>query len=56
MVEESVGLPENLPITGVILSDHVKNLDWKIRRAEFICHSPTDVVNIVLAKLNILLV
>ena len=25
-----------MKITGVILSDHVKNLDWRIRHAEYI--------------------
>jgi mRNA interferase MazF len=29
-----VPLPKNLPLAGVILSDHVKSLDWRQRRAE----------------------
>ena len=29
-------LPESLPVGGAILSDHVKCLDWKERRATFI--------------------
>jgi len=32
-----VTLPDNLPISGVILSDQVKSLDWRARNAEFIC-------------------
>jgi mRNA interferase MazF len=28
-------LPKGLKINGVILSDQVKSLDWKIKRAEF---------------------
>lgn len=30
-----VPLPEGGPLTGVVLSDHLKSLDWKARRAEF---------------------
>jgi len=29
-----VALPEDAKITGVILADHVKNLDWNARRVE----------------------
>jgi mRNA interferase MazF len=29
-----VPLPEGLPIGGVVLADHLKSLDWRIRRAE----------------------
>jgi mRNA interferase MazF len=31
-----VKLPAGLPISGVVLSDHVKSQDWRARRAEFI--------------------
>jgi mRNA interferase MazF len=31
-----VALPFQFPITGVVLSDQVKSLDWKTREAEFI--------------------
>ncbi len=30
-----VPLPADSKITGAVLSDHVKNLDWRARRAEF---------------------
>ena len=30
-----VKLPGNLPISGVVLSDHVKSQDWRARQAEF---------------------
>jgi mRNA interferase MazF len=29
-----VTLPDGAPVTGVVLSDHLKSLDWKERRAE----------------------
>ena len=48
-------LPENLPVTGVILSDQVKSLDWRIRQADFICHLPPETIVDVLAKIQALL-
>jgi len=32
-----VMLPDNLAITGAVLPDQVKNLDWQARNAELIC-------------------
>jgi mRNA interferase MazF len=29
-------LPENLKISGVILSDQIRSLDWKVRKTTFI--------------------
>jgi mRNA interferase MazF len=49
-----VVLPEGLPVHGAILSDQVKSLDWRARRAERICSAPEDVVEEVLAKLRTL--
>lgn len=48
-------LPAGLPVQGVVLSDHVRSLDWRTRRAEFICRAPADVVDDVLAKVRALL-
>jgi mRNA interferase MazF len=31
-----VALPDKFPVSGVVLVDQVKSLDWKIRDAEFI--------------------
>lgn len=28
-------IPPNLKVSGVILSDHIKSLDWKMRKAEY---------------------
>jgi mRNA interferase MazF len=50
-----VALPTGLPVKGVILSDQVKNLDWNIRNAEFICTLPSETINSVLRKLDALL-
>lgn len=48
-------LPKEVGVTGVILSDQVKSLDWRVRKAEFIGSLPEEVINEVLAKLGILL-
>ena len=48
-------IPDGLKIGGAILSDQVKSLDWKIRRAEFICKLPTSTFDEVLQKLSTLI-
>jgi mRNA interferase MazF len=48
-------LPQGVGVTGVILSDQVKSLDWRVRKAEYIASLPEEVINEVLAKLGILL-
>jgi mRNA interferase MazF len=42
-------------VTGVVLADQIKSLDWRVRRAEFICALPAATVAEVLAKLSTLL-
>ena len=48
-------LSAGLGIQGVVLSDHVRSLDWRARRAEFFCKAPADVVDDVTAKVHALL-
>jgi mRNA interferase MazF len=50
-----VQIPEGLPISGVILSDQAKSMDWKIRNTEFICKLDNQSVEQVLQRLNTLL-
>lgn len=50
-----VTLPKEANVTGVILSDQVKSLDWRIRQAEFKAKLPDEVITEVLAKLRALL-
>lgn len=50
-----VVLPEGLPISGVVLSDQVKSLDWRIRNAELVCQLPTETCDEILQKLSALL-
>jgi mRNA interferase MazF len=49
-----VVLPTGLAVTGAILSDQVKNLDWRARNATFICRLPAPIIAEVLQKLNTL--
>jgi mRNA interferase MazF len=48
-------IPPGLSITGVILADQVKSLDWRARNAELICTLPPDTIDEVLSKLDTLL-
>ena len=48
-------LPLGGAVTGVILSDQVKNLDWRVRDATFICALPPAIVEAVLHKVVTLL-
>jgi len=50
-----VQIPSGLPVTGAILSDQAKSLDWRVRKAELICPLPPRVVAEALEKLNTLL-
>ena len=50
-----VALPSGVDVAGVILSDQVKSLDWRARRAERIEHLPPQVTEEVLQKLGTLL-
>ena len=48
-------IPAGLPVTGAILSDQVKSLDWRARKAELICALPARTISEVLEKLATLL-
>src|SRR5713226_6707824 len=50
-----VTVPIGRGVTGVILADHVKSVDWKARRAEKLAICPLEIVNEVLARLAPLL-
>jgi len=50
-----VKIPDGLDVSGAILSDQVKNLDWKARNVSFGCKVPSATFNEVLQKLNTLL-
>lgn len=50
-----VTIPSGLKVAGAVLSDQVKNLDWRAREAEFICKLPQRATLEVLDKLGTLL-
>jgi mRNA interferase MazF len=50
-----VAIPAGLSINGVVLSDQIKSLDWRARRAEMIVTLPADVVAKVLVMARTLL-
>lgn len=51
-----VAIPSGSKLAGVVLADQVKNLDWRVRKAEFICRLPQETTNEVLEKLGTLLI
>jgi len=50
-----VALPVGLKVTGVILSDAVKNVDWRARNARFVDAAPPAVLGAVQQRLGLLL-
>ena len=50
-----VPLPRIGTIDGVVLADHVKNLDWQARRVIFEAKAPADVLTDVRERLRALL-
>ncbi len=51
-----VPLPESTAITGVVLVDQVRSVDWRRRRAHLEAQAPPGVLDEVSAKLRALLV
>jgi mRNA interferase MazF len=50
-----VQIPGGLAVSGVILADQVKSLDWRARRAELACQLPAGTIAEALRKINTLL-
>ncbi len=50
-----VALPEGLPVSGAVLADQVKCLDWRSRKAEFVGSLPASVVAEIAGKIQTLL-
>ncbi len=50
-----VHLPSASAVTGVVLADQIKNLDWRSRGARFECEATPQVVGEVLDKVKVLL-
>ena len=50
-----VTIPPGGTITGVVLADHIKNLDWQPRKVAFESRAPAGVITEVLERLRPLL-
>jgi len=50
-----VALPPKCAITGVVLADQIKSLDWRARRARFACQVSEQIVSEVLGKVYAIL-
>lgn len=50
-----VPIPPGLKVSGCVLADQVKNLDWKARRATKFAKLPSEATDEVLGKLRTLL-
>lgn len=50
-----VAIPSGLKVAGVVLSDQVKSLDWRVRKVQVICKLPQDTIVEVIDKLGTLL-
>lgn len=48
-------IPPGSKAEGVVLSDQIKSLDWRARRAEKLCPAPKGVIEEVTAKILALL-
>jgi mRNA interferase MazF len=49
-------LPTELPLNGAVLSDQVRSLDWRARKAARICALPPATIEEVVGKLQALIV
>lgn len=50
-----VAIPDGLQVTGVILADQIKSLDWRKRNASFLAALPVETVDAVLERVSLLL-
>ncbi len=50
-----VSMPADGKVSGVILADQVKSLDWQKRNVSFITQLPSDIMNDAVAKLKTLI-
>jgi mRNA interferase MazF len=46
-----VALPPGCGVTGVVLADQIRSLDWKVRRATRAGRAPTEILEEVLARI-----
>lgn len=49
-----VVLPPGLEAQGAVLSDQIKSLDWRARRAKLFCRVPAEVLDETVARIFVL--
>ncbi len=50
-----VPIPEGSKISGVVLSDQIKSVDWKIRKAKYVAAAPRPLVETARRYLGLIL-
>ena len=50
-----VVVPGGLPVSGIVLVDRVKSLDWQARVVDFICALPSATASKILQRIGVLL-
>ena len=50
-----VALPRGVKISGVVLSDHMRSVDWIARNAEFYSHANEEIMCEVLGRIEAIL-
>jgi mRNA interferase MazF len=50
-----VPLLVSMKVSGVVLADQIKSIDWQVRRAEFVCKVPDNIMEEILAKIQVLI-
>ena len=50
-----VPLPRDFEVTGVVLADQIKSMDWRLREARFFAKAPDAVLAYALGKFKTLL-
>ncbi|WP_106495184.1 type II toxin-antitoxin system PemK/MazF family toxin [Lentibacillus sp. Marseille-P4043] len=48
----NIDIPDGFAVGGVVISDQVKNLDWKTRKAQIKGKAPNDLINKVVQVIH----
>ena len=49
-----VAIPSDLDVSGVVLADQIKSLDWRARKAKRFAGLPSEVMSEILGKVQTL--
>jgi len=52
---DNFDIPAGLGVSGAVLSDQIKSLNWHARNCQFICSLPKETTSEVLEKLYVIL-